>query len=141
MTPKDLNLLQSLLVAKGLRKQKQIAAHFHVSENTVTRWMHGETMTNGAAQRIAEFVGRDVDELFVKKPPATATPPAPAPATVAAATMREQRRAAMLAEAEAFAAAKARVPSEDYGGEPDEDATDDEDEAAETFATHQPSHQ
>lgn len=67
MTPKDVSLLQSLLVAKGLRKQKQIAAHFHVSQNTVTRWMKGATMTSGTAERIAEFVGRSVDELFVKR--------------------------------------------------------------------------
>ena len=66
MTAKDPNLLRSLLVAKGLLRQKQIANHFHVSENTVTRWLRGLTMTTGAAERIAEFVERDVDELFVR---------------------------------------------------------------------------
>lgn len=66
MNAKDPNLLRSLLVAKGLLRQKQIAAHFHVSENTVTRWLRGATMTAGAAERIAEFVNRDVNELFVK---------------------------------------------------------------------------
>lgn len=64
MIPKDPNLLRSLLVAKGLLRQKQIAAHFHVSQNTVTRWLRGATMTTGAAERIAEFVDRNVDDLF-----------------------------------------------------------------------------
>jgi len=66
MNAKDPNLLRSLLVAKGLLRQKQIAAQFHVSENTVTRWLRGATMTTGAAERIAEFVNRDVNDLFVK---------------------------------------------------------------------------
>ena len=67
MVVKDATKFKILFMEKGLLTQKQIAEAVHVSQNTVTRWFKGKVLPAPQAKRLAEFLGKDVDELFAAK--------------------------------------------------------------------------
>ncbi len=75
MMIRDANLLRALFAARGLHKQIDVAKAIDMSQNSVVRLFKGKPVHSGTARRIAKFVERGVDELFVdaKTPPASAT--------------------------------------------------------------------
>ena len=111
MVARDTNLLRGLFAAKGLIRQKQIAAALYVSENTVTRWFQGEAIHRGHARRVAEFLGKDTGDLFVPKaappPPTSAEHPPPMLSSDLIAAARHRQRDA-LTPAEATEAERVR---------------------------------
>lgn len=67
MIAREPTKLKILFMEKGLLNQKQIALALFVSQNTVTRWLKGKVMSERQANRLASFLGKDVDELFTAK--------------------------------------------------------------------------